>query len=90
MISELATWLIVALPQAAGLTIAGAIRPWNQSLWSYSGYIGIAGVGGAFLLSLVAVNATMANYEGFRAAFMVRSGRHWNTTSLRDDGGNFT
>lgn len=64
MISELATWLIVALPLAAGLTIAGAIRPWNQSLWSYSGYIGIAGVGGAFLLSLVAVNATMANYEG--------------------------
>ena len=65
MISEAAAWLIIGLPLFAGLFIAGVIRPWLRSLWPIAGVIGAAGVGGAFVLSLLAVNSTMDGNAGF-------------------------
>ncbi len=65
MMSEAAAWLIIGLPLLAGVVNAAVIRPWSRSLWPAAGLIGIAGVGGAFALSLIAVEAAMSGAVGF-------------------------
>ncbi len=65
MMPEAAAWLIVGLPLLAGLVNVGVIRPWARSLWPAAGVVGIAGVGGAFALSLLAVWAAMDGEVGF-------------------------
>ena len=61
MLSEAAAWLIIGLPLLAGLLCIAVLRPWRRSLWRYAGYVGIAGVGGAFVISLLSINAAMGH-----------------------------
>ena len=61
MLPEAAAWLIIGLPLLAGVFSIAVLRPWRRSLWQYAGYVGIAGTGAAFVLSLIAVNGAMGN-----------------------------
>ena len=59
MISEAAVWAIIGLPLGAGLLIIGGLRPWSPSLWRYSGLVAMAGIGGAFGLSIWALDSAI-------------------------------
>ena len=63
MIPEAAVWAIVAIPLAAGLLIVAVVRPWVRSAWRYAGYVGIAGIGGAFALGVWALTSTLGHEE---------------------------
>ncbi|MEE8518066.1 MAG: NADH-quinone oxidoreductase subunit L [Dehalococcoidia bacterium] len=69
MVSETAVWLIIGLPLFAGLGIVGLLRPWSRSLWQLSGYVAVAAVGGAFVLSLWAFKSVVD--QGGEVAFEV-------------------
>ena len=71
MLPEAAVWLIVGLPLIGGTVIAGVLRPWHRALWPYAGAVGIVGIGGAFILSLLALDAAMGH--GGAAGFAPRS-----------------
>jgi NADH-quinone oxidoreductase subunit L len=55
VISEASVWTIIALPLVMGLVTIGGIRPSGRRVWRVSGLVNIAGVGGAFVLSVAAV-----------------------------------
>jgi NADH-quinone oxidoreductase subunit L len=74
MISEAAVWAIIGLPLGAGLLIVAGLRPWSPRAWRYSGLVAIAGIGGAFALSLWALDSAM-NSDGI-AGF---APHHWFT-----------
>lgn len=61
MLPEAAVWLIIGLPLIAGAAIAGALRPWRRALWPYAGAVSIGGIGGAFILSLLALDEAMGH-----------------------------
>ena len=67
MLPEAAAWLIIGLPLLAGVLNVALLRPWSRALWRYAGYVSILGTGGAFALSLAALNYAMghggADYE---------------------------
>ena len=63
--AEVLAWLIIGLPLLAGAVIIGVVRPWSRAPWPLAGAVGIAGVGGAFALSLVAVNAAGNGGAGY-------------------------
>ncbi len=62
MINEAAVWAIVGLPLLGGLIIIAGLRPWTQSLWRLSGYVGIGAMAGAFALSLWALNSVRGHH----------------------------
>jgi len=61
MMNETAAWLIAGLPLGAGLLIVAGLRPWSPALWRYSGLLAIVGIGGAFGLSVWALDSVIAN-----------------------------
>ena len=59
MVAEGAVWGIIALPLAAGALAAAALLPALRPLARASGYVAILGVGGAFALSLLVLDAAL-------------------------------
>jgi NADH-quinone oxidoreductase subunit L len=62
VINEAAVWAIVGLPLLGGFVIIAGLRPWTRSLWRSSGYVGIAAIGGAFALSVWALNSVRGHH----------------------------
>ena len=64
---ELASWSIFFLPLASFVAIA-ALRPFTGPNWRGAGYITVAALGAAFVLSLIAL-AHVANAEGHNLGY---------------------
>ncbi len=62
MINEAAVWAIVGLPLLGGFLIIAVLRPWTRSLWQASASVGIVAIGGAFALSLWALNSVRGHH----------------------------
>jgi NADH-quinone oxidoreductase subunit L len=62
VINEAAVWAIVGLPLLGGLVIIAGLRPWSKSLWRFAGITGIVAIGGAFVLSLWALNSVRGHH----------------------------